>query len=541
MIPQAPRKTLADYMVAAISPVLIMLLVGSLSFFLIKVFYRGELAGNVRWVVFWFVIAVVLVARIGIEQGSGYAAVYGLALAAATWLYLVWLHPAYVLGIILLGMIWWCANKLTRDCTLIDEDDDASGRGLLQVGRAKKNAEEKKAAETEGKKPGAKPGLPRKSERRASRARPPGLWVVYFSLAALPLFGIGQMLLRGGDTASRRAGLALLFIYLMAALGLLLTTSFLGLRRYLRQRFVAMPGTIAFGWIRFGAGVALAVLIAALLVPRPGVNEAWSTLRYQVDYQLRRASEYAARMGGHGKGEGRPGSETGEATTDRGAGAMGRPGENQGRVSSTRRTPRTTPDETARTAGRSRNQPTPLANHAAGRWYVLFRDLFFVAVAIVILSWLVRRRHLIVQIIQSLIAALIHFFRNLFAFPTKLRERKGGRSLAGVKCPAFARYENPFVTGRDRSWTPEELILYSYEALRAWAEEQGVKPRPQQTAREFCFELGGKFPEVNSELARLAYLHGHAAYGVGLPPGSDLALIGQLWRYLTATVATRTA
>ena len=37
-----PAKTLADYMVIGISPVLIMLLVGSLSFFLIQVFYRGE-------------------------------------------------------------------------------------------------------------------------------------------------------------------------------------------------------------------------------------------------------------------------------------------------------------------------------------------------------------------------------------------------------------------------------------------------------------------------------------------------------------------
>ena len=79
----APRKTLADYLVVAISPVLIMLLVGSLSFFLIRVFYRGELAGNVRWVIFWFVIAVVLVARIGIEQGSGHATLYGLALAVS--------------------------------------------------------------------------------------------------------------------------------------------------------------------------------------------------------------------------------------------------------------------------------------------------------------------------------------------------------------------------------------------------------------------------------------------------------------------------
>lgn len=526
-------------MVVAISPVLIMLLVGSLSFFLIQVFYRGELAGNVRWVVFWFVLAVVLVARIGIEQGSGHAAVYGLALAAATWLYLVWLHPAYVLGIILLGVIWWCANKLTRDCTLIDEDEDASGRGLLQAASSKEIPEEEEKSESSGKKLAARTVAPGKNKRRAPRQHPPGLWVVYFSLAALPLFGIGQMLLRDGDTASRRAGLTLLFIYMTAALGLLLTTSFLGLRRYLRQRLLAMPGSIAFGWIRFGVGVGAVVLVMALLVPRPGVNEAWSTLRYQVDYELHRASEYAARMGGHGEGKGRPGSETGEMNADRGPGLSERLGEQQGQIAHNRRTRRTTPDETAPTDGQSRNQPTLLASDGAGGWYVLFRDLLILIAALVIGWWLVRRRHLILQIVQSFVAALISFFRNLFTFPVvRRRGEAGGRNQVGIKRPAFARFENPFVTGRDRLWTPEETILYSYEALRAWAEEQGVKPRPQQTAREFCFELGGRFPEVNSELARLAYLHGHAAFGAGLPPNSDLALVKQLWRYLTASVAS---
>ena len=83
MLPQRPTRTLADYMVIAISPVLIMFLVGSLCFFLIEVFYRGQAVAGVRWVLFWFVIAIVLVSRIGIEQSTGHAAVYGLALAAA--------------------------------------------------------------------------------------------------------------------------------------------------------------------------------------------------------------------------------------------------------------------------------------------------------------------------------------------------------------------------------------------------------------------------------------------------------------------------
>ena len=85
-------------MVIALSPALIMALVGSLCFFLIEVFYRGPMGGSVRWVMFWFVIAIVLVSRIAIEKSSEHAGLYGLALAAAVWLYLVRMPPSYLAG-----------------------------------------------------------------------------------------------------------------------------------------------------------------------------------------------------------------------------------------------------------------------------------------------------------------------------------------------------------------------------------------------------------------------------------------------------------
>jgi len=34
--------------------------------------------------------------------------------------------------VILIGLIWWSAHKLTIDCTLIDESQDSSGEGLLR-------------------------------------------------------------------------------------------------------------------------------------------------------------------------------------------------------------------------------------------------------------------------------------------------------------------------------------------------------------------------------------------------------------------------
>src|SRR5215469_16177059 len=129
-----PTRTFADFLVVCVSPILIMLLVGSLCFFLIEVFVHGESVGSLRWVMFWFVLAIVLVSRIGIEQGTGHAMVYGLGLAVAVWLYMTRMFPAWVvLNIGLLAAVWWCANKLVWDCTLINDEEDASGAGLLQA------------------------------------------------------------------------------------------------------------------------------------------------------------------------------------------------------------------------------------------------------------------------------------------------------------------------------------------------------------------------------------------------------------------------
>jgi hypothetical protein len=532
-----PTKTLADYMVIGISPVLIMLLVGSLSFFLVQVFYRGEAVGSVRWVAFWFVMAVVLVSRIGIEQGAGHAAVYGLALAGATWIYLVQIHPAYLLGVILLGTVWWCAHKLTWDCTVIDDDADASGSGLLQTAaEGRKFKPEAAPSGPAGKKTAARSGFKNDRKRRAAIPHPPGLWVVYFSLLALPLFGIGQMLLPGGDTDSRRAGFAFLFVYMAATVGLLLTTSFLGLRRYLRQRHLKMPGLIAFGWLKFGAGVAGLVLAIALLLPRPGVNDTWQSLRYQVDYQLHRASEYAARINPHGAGRGRPGDKTEKSGESKGNPSADQSPEGKPQTAGNRQQNQTpsgqkveTPDQTSPPAPSG-----PIPMNRAGGFYRWFRALFFLTGAILIIWWVIRQRDLILQIARSFLAALAQFFRDLFQFGSRVKRTTVKREEQTPRQRPFAAYLSPFLTGKDKSWTAEQLILYSYEALQAWAVEQGIQSQPQQTAREFCLVLGETFPDAAAELNRLSFLYGHAAYGNAVPAGCDLEPVKKLWRYLSA-------
>src|SRR5436309_6973520 len=151
------EKTLADYVAIAISPALIMALVGSLVFFLLEIAYVGQFYGSLRWVLFFFVFGAVLVSRISMESDTAdRAPLYGVILGALMWLALQKYvdYPrgsgasewGWVINLGLIVLIWWSAHRLTWDCTLIDDAVDASGAGLLEMAGLEKGAEATAAA-----------------------------------------------------------------------------------------------------------------------------------------------------------------------------------------------------------------------------------------------------------------------------------------------------------------------------------------------------------------------------------------------------------
>jgi hypothetical protein len=494
-------------MVIALSPILIMALVGSLCFFLVEVFYQGPMGGMARWVMFWFVIAIVLISRIAIEKTSENAGVYGLALAAAVWLVLIRTSPSYVFSMFLLGIVWFCANKLVWDCTLIDDDEDSSGQGLLQKARPEPEVK-----------------TPSKTKRKRIVSSSPGRWVVYFSLLALPLFGIGQVLLPADASGSRRWGLAFLVVYMAAALGLLVTTSFLGLRRYLRQRYLKMPVSIALAWVKFGGGIALLILVGALFVPRPGGNAFWSAVRKQTDYRLHQASDYASGRNPHGEGEGTAGNESGADKGEKKADGNTGPHEK-----STSGTPQ---------PGQGAPAPAshgPVPKDPALHLYSLFRIALICAAVVLVCWWLFRARHVLLEMLRAGWAAVSDFFRRLLdLMPARKPVTSAGPEVLRRPQRPLAEFKNPFFAEKGSLRPSEEIILYTYDALQAWAREQGVEPRPEQTAREFCEETGGRLPELVSPLRQLAFLYGHAAYGEHLPREYDLEPLKEIWRRLTS-------
>lgn len=314
------NQTLADYVALAISPALIMGLVASLVFFLINVLYVGEYVERMQWILFFFVFGAVLIARMTmLDDTSSRAALYGVPLGFLTWLGMQMFveYPkdggirelSFLINAGLIGLVWWCAHRLTWDCTNIDEETDVNADGLLQAAGLENEAEQTPTAEEE------KPAQPeswwqrwRRYRETREKKRTLGVWVVYFSLAALPLFGLGQALIAAEDVERRRSSFWLMIAYVGCGLGLLLTTCFLSLRRYLRQRRLQMPAAMTGVWLTAGGTLIASLLLIGAVLPRPDAEYSLFSLS-PAKSPKRGASKYASKGGRSGTGEGQPSGE----------------------------------------------------------------------------------------------------------------------------------------------------------------------------------------------------------------------------------------
>jgi hypothetical protein len=336
------QKTLADYLAIGVTPILIMLLVGSLVFFLQELFFQGQrFESRSRWILFWFVIGSVLTARIAVESGRAQASAYTAGLSIAVGLAIFKFVPDNPwVPLACLGIIWWCTDKLTWDCTLIDESEDASGEGLLQVAGVTDDAElpaDEAPADSKNQS-GPEAGdettptpnddndrVPLwkrmfvNSSEREGKPHSPGLWIVYISLVVLPVFGFGQAAIPSADTDSRDFAFRCLMVYVASGLGLLMLTSFLGLRRYLRQRNLQLPSAMAASWVGFGTTIAIGILVVCLLLPRPDGEYDVTDLIDRASESIQKASDVAF-LDDDGDGDG-DGERSGQADQDAKQGA----------------------------------------------------------------------------------------------------------------------------------------------------------------------------------------------------------------------------
>jgi len=154
--------------------------------------------------------------------------------------------------------------------------------------------------------------------------------------------------------------------------------------------------------------------------------------------------------------------------------------------------------------------------------------------ALIACWWLVRCRHLLLEMLRSCLLAIRDFFRQLLDLvPARKPARQALAEPPSRPQRPLSEFKNPFFTDRERARPPAEIILYTYDALQAWTREQGMEPRPEQTAREFCERAGDRLPELTKPLRHLSFLYAHAAYGEHLPAQCDLEPLKEIWRRLT--------
>jgi len=540
---------LVDHLIAAIIPALIMSMVGGLLFFLLDLWYEGPFLARLRWILFWFIFGIVLITRIGMRVGSEQAKGYGFALGGAVALVASTFAGFQPLLLAIMGFVWWATHKLTYDCTLEEQDQD-QGRGLLQETGLDPDAEpeddssvdETPLDQTDVGQASILLSKREKSQRRsareeARRPHPPGTWLLHFALASLPLFGLGQWLVPGGGEG-KQENLRLYFVaYLGSTLGLLLATSFLNLRRYLGKRRLEMPAPMTAAWLSTGAllVVGLTVASAIWLPSYSGFQPASSHTSHSSSHK---SSQWAMlrNSGVQGDGtssEGEPASKTGRLpqdqqepkesgkTNDPNAQVQtkekGRPsakGKNeQAKSGSAQKSGQSSGSEnkspsqesqgasnnrsadsdepssdSSQTSSSSASNPVPPPLPlSAPAW-------LRIPIQIVLILFLIHGafRHG-PELLKGLMAILNALLQGLWfggvAKPRAKDQGSGQEEPLVTPPPPFHSFVNPFETGLDQQLSPDDLVLYSFDALESWAFEQDLARLPHETPSEFVRKL----------------------------------------------------
>jgi hypothetical protein len=504
----------------------------------------------------------------------------------------------------LIGVTWWCAHRLTWDCTLIDDTVDASGAGLLQVAGLEQASGTSQAAPVD-KSAEKEPGLIgwwerychyRSEKRRQPHA--PGVWVVYFSLAALPIFGLGQSRIPPDDVARRQYVFWLMIVYVGSGLGLLLTTCFLGLRRYLRQRRLQMPVAMTGAWLMVGGFLVAAFLVAGALLPRPNAEYRFIDEWLGLEPHKQQASRHAQVGDDPGKDQGRAGgarSRDREDEKGKDGEARGRKSEKDGpaRAKDGKPRDRAEKDATTRDPGgkrdqaergqrdrdragrktdqagrRERREDEKERNRGAGdrredqedeekqgsssnpstpeftrQVSNILKWVVGILAAVVILFLLLRSG---LQFLANftywarrLLAAFQAFWQALLNWWNGSRTGATEETVEGeaLNPPRpFAAFRDPFTWGAAERMSPEQLVRYSFEALLAWAWERDLGRQPGETPLEFTQRVGEEVPALENDARRLANLYVQIAYARGRLTRSCHGPLRQFWQRLVEVV-----
>ena len=619
--------SLTDWVMIAIGPALIMLMVGSLVFFLIEVLYEGQYSDRLLYTMFFFVFASVLLARLSIEEGYARAALYAIALGAVTY-FAIQMFVEYpnalmrtfssFISIGLIVLIYWATNKLTWDCTHIDEDRKSSGRGVLAAAgldaeAAKENPQQQKeddeaiAADKKDDKLEAKQRKKdtagtlgwmdrwyRYKEAQKKKPHTPGTWVVYFSLAALPLFGLGQSLISPDDAERRRATFMQMTVYVGSGLGLLVTTSLLGLRKYLRERGARIPNAMTFGWLGLGAGLIVMFLVVGAVLPRPHSETPLINISRASKEEMQASKNAMAKGGSTGKGEGTAGQKTegdknakqsGESKEKGGAdgkkgdgggkgkddGGKGKDGEKKGEAKGDSKDkdgkqqngkPENNKNDGEKKDGEkkdsdkkdgdkkddaksSSSESPPPPSQIFSQIAAFVKWVVWIVIVIAVIVGLVYFFLKFLAPFTAWAKNLLDWLKSLFAKKNRKAKAEDGEETAAEKAierpPPFSEFPNPFADGSAKKKSLISLVEYSFAAMDSWAWDRETGRTPDETQNEFAARIGEEYPDLDEVGRKLANLYVRVLYSGEALPAESLATLIEFWRTIEMPIEAAVA
>jgi hypothetical protein len=393
----------------------------------------------------------------------------------------------------------------------------------------------------------------------------PGTWVVYYSLAAFPLFGIGQACISPEQSEVRYRAFWLMTYYLASGLGLLLNTSFVNLRRYLHSRKAKMPDELIKWWLGTGAAIIIGCLLVGSLLPRPYAE--FSLLPLPKSMPELSPSSWAPWKSAPATKEGDSSSKAPKASPegeDKQPGSGGEPGQGKGgqeqkgsdsagsegksksddaqeSKSGAKEEDRDTPSSGERgEKQRSEDASKWMREIDTGKWLGWLVDLIrWVAVALAVLltvgafayaglRYLSNFTHWAARFLEWLHALWQRFGRR----STKSDDAVQPDTPAPPRKPRFSDFENPFEgDGRPDS---AEVVYYTFEALSAWANDRKLDKLPKETSLEFTERLREKCGFLDPELLRFNEVFTQVAYAKNVQSLSpqDFSNVRRLWRTL---------
>jgi hypothetical protein len=627
------KLPLVDVASVVVAPLLVMLMVGSLVFFLIEVLQSGKFEGRLHWTFGFFVFGAVLVARIAITQSKWKATAYGLVLGGACFIACMafveyqkglWQALGPLINVGLIALVWWAANKLTWDCTHLDESRKASGRGVLAAAgldgtkstTAAEDEEEfdpdrsvqearkkKKKKEPE---PAAVVGWFQKymkfREWRKQKPHTPGVWVFYFALAAIPLFALGQATIPGEDANRRAATFWQMAIYVGSALGLLVTTTLMGLKRYLEDRKATIPTVMTAAWLGLGAVLILAFVGVAAVLPRPHSETPLFSLQ-KGGKQDRKASKNAVvkdnsagkgdgaagqrkesgdgkgqakggKPGGDGKGQAQGqgnnqgGNQSGGNKGDKGGdgnkgngekngdksnqqgnkgndqkggkdGQQGEQGDDKGAAEDQADGEGSDGDGSD---GEKGSNPLEKLSEGFGVVGEVVKWIVWVVLALVIL---IGGGYFLLKYFANFTGwakGLLDWFRGLFGkkpAKAKAEEEEAEEEEELLRPPPFSAFENPFTDGTAKKRTARELAEYTFAAFDAWAWDRDLGRQPDETPSEFAARIAEDFPDLEEPGKALADLYVRAMFSKKDLPADAKSKLAAFWEALENEPAVR--